>query len=94
MTTRVSPAAMIHTASPVEDVTYRCQKVCAAVIAAAHGSASAGRALRAIDPTVGTTLTIGRPITLCGSEKRHAVIELAPGRGAIGVIAQEVEEKR
>jgi hypothetical protein len=27
MTTRVSYAAMIHRTSPVEDVTYRCQKV-------------------------------------------------------------------
>jgi hypothetical protein len=27
MTTRVSSAAMIHRASPIEDVAYRCQKV-------------------------------------------------------------------
>jgi hypothetical protein len=27
VTTRVSPAAMIHRASPFEDIAYRCQKV-------------------------------------------------------------------
>ena len=42
----------------------------AAVIVAAFGSASVGGALRAIDPTAGTILTIGSPITLCGNEKR------------------------
>jgi hypothetical protein len=33
------------------------------------GSGIVSGSLRATDPTAGTTLTIGNPITLCGSER-------------------------